>query len=246
MDRLIYTALSGLDSAMGRQRALANNLANAQTPGFREEEFAVRSMTLKGPSLEARSMGQGAVRGADLTPGKVIPTGNTLDIAMKGDAMLTLQSLDGSEVYSRRGDLRIGVGGVLENGDGLPVQGQNGPITVPPRLSVSIGKDGTVFTSDPAAPDAPAEELDKLKLVSPAGSAVVKDLAGFMRVHGNGVLPVDETAEVQSGMLEQSNVDTSEVLVQMIEAQRSFEQRSKVIATARELDESGARLMSLS
>jgi flagellar basal-body rod protein FlgF len=85
--------------------------------------------------------------------------------------------------------------------------------------------------------------VDKLKLANWRGTAIEKDLTGVFRAPNNGVLPTDENAEVIVGSLEQSNVKTTETLVDMVEAQRSFEMRTKLIATAKELDEGGASLM---
>lgn len=245
MDRLIYTALSGMNAAMDRQRAVANNLANASTTGFRAEEFSVAPITLKGDALEARAMAQGAVRGADMAGGTVTRTGQPLDVALQGNALLALQAADGGEAYTRRGDLSIAASGLLQNGDGLPVLGEAGPITVPAGATINIGEDGTIWQSDPAAPDAPPSALAKLKLANPQGSAVVKDLDNLLRVPGGGVLPADPTAKLVSGALEGSNVDTATTLVQMIEAQRAFEQRTRIISTAEQLDQASARLMGL-
>ena len=91
----------------------------------------------------------------------------------------------------------------------------------------------------------PPQTVDKIKLVSPAGSNVEKGLDGLFRVVGGGVLPTDDTATVQVGALEGSNVDPSEVMVQMIQSQRLFEIRTKLVATAKEVDQSGASLMRL-
>jgi len=245
MDRLIYTALSAMDSAMARQRVIANNLANASTPGFRAEEFAVTPATIRGAPLEARAMARGHVRGADLAQGKITATGRALDIAVEGDALIALQARDGSEVYSRRGDLKVSASGVLENGEGLAVLGEAGPITLPPSSDITIAADGSVLVRDPAAPNEPPGAIDRIKLVSPAGSRIEKGLDNLLRVPGGGALPADPTARVRSGMIETSNVDTAATLVEMIEAQRAFEQRAKIIATAREIDEASARLMSL-
>lgn len=246
MDRLIYTAFTAMDAAMNRQRAVANNLANASTPGFKAEEFAVTPATLKGDTLEVRALAQGAVRGANLAAGRILPTGRNLDIAVEHNALIALQGRDGEEVYTRRGDLRITATGVLENGDGLPVMGEGGAITIPPGGRVSIAGDGGVFVSDPAAgPGEPAEQVGRIKLVSPEGSAIFKGLDNLLRVPGGGALPVDPTASVRPGSLEASNVDTATTLVQMIEAQRAFEQRSMVIEKAGELDRASTMLMSL-
>ncbi|MFN3991073.1 MAG: flagellar basal body rod protein FlgF [Erythrobacter sp.] len=256
MDRLIYTALTAMNAALDRQRATANNLANATTPGFRQEVFAVLPATLKnaadGSWIEARAMARGNVRGADMAGGKINTTGQPLDIAIEGKALIAFQAPDGAgEVYSRRGDLRVGATGLLENGEGLPVLGEGGtPISVPPGLDISIAGDGSVLARDPAAPgNQPPDTVDRIKLVSPEGSQLVKGTDSFLKVPdgqgGTGTLPPDPTARVIAGALEASNVETAEVLVAMIDAQRAFEQRAKIIRTAGELDEAGSRLMAL-
>jgi len=250
MDRLIYTALTSMNASMDRQRAVANNLANASTPGFRAEVFAVTSATLKDGSIEARALARGMVRGADMATSQVNQTGQPLDLAVQGKALLAFQRPQGGEggpeVYSRRGDLRVSDTGVLENGEGLAVLGVGGgPITVPQGFAISVAEDGAILASDPAAPNVAAEVVDQIKLVSPEGSRLLKGVDSFLKVVGDGVLPPDPTARVTSGALEDSNVETAETLVDMIDAQRAFEQRAKIIKTARDLDEAGSGLMSL-
>ena len=247
MDRLIYTAMTAMNAAMDRQRVVANNLANASTPGFRQEIFSVTPATLKDGSLEARAPARGNVRGADMTAARVVPTGNPLDVALEGEALLAFQSPDRQgEIYSRRGDLRVSASGVIENGEGLAVLGEGGtPISVPPGFSIAIAADGTILARDPATPNAPAEPLDKLRLVNPQGSPLAKGIDSFLKVPGGGVLPPDPAARLTTGALEMSNVETADTLVQMIEAQRAFEQRAKIISTAGTLDEAGSGLMAL-
>lgn len=243
MDRLIYTAMSGMTDSMVRQRVIASNMANAQTVGFRAEMLYSTPVTLKGPSLEARAMTEGEVRGADMSAGSITQTGRGLDIAMEGEALLAVQAQDGSEAYTRRGDLSISPTGVLQNGDGRPVIGNSGPISLPIGADATISNDGAVLVRNPESPSDPAVEVDRIKLASPKGSQIVKDVDGLFRVTGGGVLPGDEEAKVVSGALEQSNVKPTEIIVQMIEAQRLFDIRTKLISTARDVDESGASLM---
>ncbi|MEM1051688.1 MAG: flagellar basal body rod protein FlgF [Pseudomonadota bacterium] len=251
MDRLIYTAMTGMDAAMNRQRMTANNLANANTPGFRQELFSVTPATIKDPSmdakgLEARAMARGFVRNVDMSLAQAKPTGQPLDIAVKGEALIAFQAPDGGEIYSRRGDFRVAASGVLENGEGLPVLGETGaPITVPAGFAIKIAEDGSVLGTDPAAPNVPAAAFDKIKLVSADGSQLVKGIDSFLKVPNGGVLPNDPTASVTPGALEQSNVNTAATLVDMIEAQRSFEMRARVIQTASELDESSSSLLTM-
>lgn len=246
MDRLIYTAVSGMSDSMIRQSAIASNLANAQTIGFRAETFQSTPVTIKGPQLEARSMVTTGVLGADMTAGSIIESGNKLDIAVNGNALIAVQAQDGTEAYTRRGDLSISPSGLLSNGDGRPVLGEDGPITVPLNAEVSISEDGSVMVADPEKPEQKPQVVGRIKLASWEGSPVAKGTDGLFRVRGGGVLPTDEAATVVSGSLEQSNVDVTQILVEMVEAQRLFDMRTKLVATARDVDEGGATLMRLS
>ncbi|HEU4650749.1 MAG TPA: flagellar basal body rod C-terminal domain-containing protein, partial [Croceibacterium sp.] len=182
---------------------------------------------------------------ADMSAGEIVETGRGLDISVAGDALIAVQAPDGSEAYTRRGDLSLSTAGVLVNGEGYPVLGDAGPISLPPTGVAVIAPDGTVTVADPAAPDQPPQELGRIKLAAWQGSAVAKGLDGLFRVAEGGVLPRDEQASVRTGTLEQSNVNTTEVLVDMIDAQRQFAMRTKLIATASDVDEGGVQLMRL-
>jgi flagellar basal-body rod protein FlgF len=240
MDGLIYTAVSGMNASMQRQRMIASNMANSQTIGFRAETMQFTPQTLTTPSdgenLEVRAMTSGMVKGAMMKAGSLTQTGRELDLALAGDAMLTVQAPDGGEGYTRRGDLSVSASGLVQNGEGLPVIGENGPITVP-------------LGSRPQSPDQPPVKIERLKLANWRGSKIEKDLNGLFRVPAengeNGVLPLDDDARVMTGTLEQSNVNPSDVLVEMVEAQRLYDMRTKLVATAKELDEHGAQLMRL-
>lgn len=246
MDRMIWTAVTGMSASMARQRMIASNMANAQTIGFRAEIMRATPMTLKGPSLESRAMTDASVHGAIMTAGVMTPTGRALDVALQGDAMLTVQAADGSEAYTRRGDLSVSPNGLLVNGEGYPVMNDGGPISIPPGSDVSIAEDGAVLVRDPANREAPPQQIDRLKLASWRGSDIAKGLDGLFRVTGGGVLPADADARLAPATLEQSNVKPSEVLVEMVEAQRLYDMRTKLVATAKELDEGSASLMRLS
>ena len=166
-----------------------------------------------------------------------------LDVALQGQALLTVQAPDGSEAYTRRGDLSISANGLLVNGEGFAVMSEGGPITLPPDGSFAIAEDGAVLRRDPGAPDAAPTEVGRLKLANPAGTAIAKGLDGLFRVTAGGILPGDAQARLAPATLEQSNVRPSEVLVDMVEAQRLYDMRTKLVATAKELDEGGASLM---
>ena len=250
MDHLIFTAYSGMNQSMVRQRVTANNMANAQTIGFRAETLTTTPITLKvgpngAPALEARAMTDGEVHGANMAEGSLTQTGNPLDVALSGDAMLSVQGEDGAEAYTRRGDLAVSAGGVLQNGEGRPVIGSSGPISVPPGSKVTLSADGSVNVAQLENPGAPPQVIDRIKLASTTGSKIAKGLDGLFRVIGGGTLPANEDAKLQVGTLEQSNVNASDVLIQMVEAQRLFDIRTKVVSTAKDIDEQGQGLMRL-
>ncbi|NNM77069.1 flagellar basal body rod protein FlgF [Sphingomonas sp. ID1715] len=245
MDRLVYTAYSGLRSRMAAQAAIANNMANASTVGFRADQIGFEQLALKGGAFEARALTAGEVIDADRKNGAVIGTGRDLDIAIEGNDWLAVQAADGEEAYTRRGDLSIAPSGVLQTGDGMPVIGGSGPITIPPAAKVTIGPDGSVLVVPPGGELDKPQVVDKLKLVDPKGSETVKGTDNLLRVKGGGTLPENLDAKVLSGSLEQSNVNITDTLVQMIENQRSYEVQAKLLSSAKDMDDGGASIMRL-
>jgi len=246
MDRLIQTSASALRGAMQRQSTIASNLANAATPGFRGEMAAVKPLWLVGEGLESRALASEGVLAADMSGGAVNATGRPLDVALRNDALLGVQGRDGTEGYTRRGDLQVADSGLLTTGDGMPVLGDGGPITLPPHDKVEIDQAGAVWIrpagSDPVTP---LQRVDQLKLASPVGSKVTKHLDGLFRVDGGGVLPSDPAARVIPASLEGSNVNTSQALIDMIQASRDWETQIKMIGEAKDLDARTADLMRL-
>ncbi|MET0370049.1 MAG: flagellar basal body rod protein FlgF, partial [Sphingobium sp.] len=196
-------------------------------------------------SLNTRAQASEQVIAADMAQGAVTATGNPLDVAMNGDAMLAVQATDGSEAYTRRGDLKLSDSGLLLTGDGLPVLGEGGPITLPELDSVSIAQDGSIWGVPRGGDAAAPQQIDKLKLVSPVGSSVSKGTDGLFREVNGGALPSDPIATVTGGSVEGSNVNATASLVAMIEASRAWETQVKMIDTAKQLDDGGASLMRL-
>lgn len=243
MDRLVYTAYSGLRGRMAAQAAIANNLANASTVGFRADTFNFEQLALKGAGFDSRALTSEEVVDADRKGGAVIATGRDLDIAIDGDAWLAVQAADGEEAYTRRGDLTIAPSGVLQTGDGFPVIGNSGPVTLPPAAKVTIAPDGSILVVPPGGDLDKPQVVDRLKLVDPKGSTTLKGMDNLLRVKNGGALPANLDATVKSGSLEQSNVNMTEMLVAMIENQRSYEIQAKMLSTAKDMDDGGASLM---
>ncbi|MET0307192.1 MAG: flagellar basal-body rod protein FlgF [Sphingomonas sp.] len=243
MDKLVYTALSGLRSQMSAQSTIANNIANASTTGYRAERVNFDRLVLQGQGFESRELASEEVNDFDRRAGTMIQTGRPLDVAVTGDSWMAVQATDGSEAYTRRGDLNVSSSGVLETGDGFPVMGSGGPITVPPYQSIAIAEDGTVTIVPPGGDASQPQVVDKIKLASTDGSQTSKGLDNLLHVKGGGVLPEDMDAKVQGGALEQSNVNLTQSLVDMIENQRSYEVQANLLKEAKTMDESSASLM---
>lgn len=245
MDRLVNTALTAMRGAMARQSSIANNLANANTVGFRAEIANAETRWIKGDELNTRAQQAEQVIAADMAQGAITQTGNPLDVAMNGDALLAVQGSNGEEAYTRRGDLKLSDSGLLTTGDGLPVLGEGGPITLPPADSLTIAQDGSIWIVPQGGEASNPQRIDALKLVSPVGSSIAKGTDGLFRETNGGALPQDPLGTVTSGSVEGSNVNATASLVAMIEASRAWETQVKMIDTAKQLDDGGASLMRL-
>ena len=245
MNGIVQSSVAALRAAMNRQAMTANNLANANTAGFRADVSANQSTFLQAGGQIFGARVTGMMVDTNMAPGAVNQTGRELDVALSGGALLSVQARNGDEAYTRRGDLMVTDSGLLTNGDGTPVLGEGGPITLPSYDSVRIDVDGQIWIV-PAGGDADNPTMvDRLKLVDPTGSQIVKGLDGLFRVRNGGALPQDPEARLTAGSLEQSNVNTTQALVDMIEASRAWDTQIKLVESARELDTSAADLMRL-
>jgi flagellar basal-body rod protein FlgF len=240
MDRLIYLAMSGAKATMQRQEVLANNLANASTNGFRAEMQAFRAVPIRGDGASTRVYALESTVGADVRPGVMETTNRPLDVAMQGNAWLAVQSLDGTEGYTRAGALQVDAEGQLVTPSGLPILGDGGPITVPANAAIDVGADGTISAQVGHARPQP---VGRLKLVTPEpGAPLQRGEDGLFRA-ADGDLPADPLARLQSGTLEGSNVSAVETMVGMIAAARQFEQQMKTLKDAEQREQNAAKLL---
>jgi flagellar basal-body rod protein FlgF len=244
MDKLIYSSLSAMRAAMARQTMTANNLANVNTAGFRAEMSSSTALWLKGDGLDARATNSGEVTSADMAEGTVSDTGRDLDVAVQGkDSLLAVQSREGDEAYTRRGDLQVSDSGLLTTGDGMPVLGDSGPITLPPYDKLVIAGDGTISIIPQGGDATQLQQVDRLKLVSTNGNTVEKGLDGLFRLRSGGTLGADPQAAVRQGALEGSNVNVSATLIDMIEASRDWDMQVKMMSSAQDIDKASTDLM---
>ena len=241
MDRVIYLAMAGAKATLQRQDVLAHNLANASTNGFRAEMMAFRAVPVRGDGASTRVYALETTPGYNAEPGPIATTGRSLDVAVAGQGWLAVQSLDGTEAYTRNGSLDVNNEGLLVSRSGLPVLGDGGPITVPANAQVTIGVDGTLSAS---VGNGRPQGIGRLKLVTPEAPLLRGDDGLFRGADGD--LQADPSARVQSGALEGSNVSPVEAMVAMIAAARQFEQQMKMLQTSQERETSATKLLSSS
>jgi flagellar basal-body rod protein FlgF len=232
MDRLIYVAMAGAEQAFNQQAVTAHNLANATTTGYRAETTAFRTAPVIGPGLPTRAYAVDSTPGADFTPGVIQTTGRALDIAVQGPGFIAVQGADGTEAYTRNGDLQVSPDGQLQTRSGAPVLSDGGPLTVPDHARVTIARDGTVSILPEGAPLNSITVAGRIKLVNPPTGALVKGDDGLFRMRGGEPAQADPDVAIVSGALEGSNVNTVTAMVDMIAAAREYELHMKMLQNA--------------
>lgn len=246
MDRMLYIAMTGAKQTMQAQAVNANNIANVNTTGFRQDLAAMRSMPLFGPGLPTRVYAMTERPGSSMTSGTITATGRDLDVAVKGDGWIAVQGRDGNEAYTRAGDLKVTTAGILQTGAGHPVLGDNGPISLPPASKIEIGHDGTISIVPQGDEATNLQEVDRLRLVSPSVNELYKGNDGLFRLKSGEPAEADAEVRVVPGALETSNVNIAEALVNMIDLARQFEMQVRMMRVAEQNDQKTAQIMQLS
>jgi len=252
MDRLIYTALNAISVNRDTQVNQAQNLANQNVPGFR------RDLTNNGATKFLQTLGEidnslgtrafqieSDVGQFSNQLGDMRRTDTELDVAIADKGYFFIQPEAGDPALSRRGDLRRDADGVLKNGAGDAMLDQNlAPITLPAYRSIRITDIGEIYIQPADEPGGEAVLAGILATVIPAdGVALTKGQDGEIRQADGTVPPADQRAQVLQGVLEGSNVNTVEEMLSSMQVQREFEMGMRMILAARDLDESGARMM---
>lgn len=246
MDSLLWVAMAGAKENFHALSVRSNNLANANTTGFKAEFENTRAMSVFGNAYPTRAFAMDEIPGYNFNGGAMQTTGRTLDVALQGDGFLAVRDRDGNEAYTRFGNLEIGSDGVLRTSTGLEVLDENGnQIVLPtPLAQIDINNDGYI-TGRPFDADANVvETYQRLKLVNPELRSIEKGYDGLFRSRDGTALAQDDTVQVQSGMLESSNVNPVEELTNLIRIQRSYDSQVKLMQAAGEMDDAQNRLLS--
>ncbi|MBS0510639.1 MAG: flagellar basal-body rod protein FlgF [Proteobacteria bacterium] len=245
MDRLIYTAMTGARGTLDQQGAVAHNIANSTTTGFRAELHKLRAVDVQTEALRTRAFTVDASVVNDYTAGPMQYSGRPYDVAVAGKGWLAVQMPDGSEAYTRNGSLELSANGVLQTRDGRPVIGDGGPVSIPPDNEISIGNDGSISALQPGQLGV-VNVVGRLKLVNPPEQSLVRGDDGLFRLQQGGAAPADENVRVAGGYLEGSNVNVVDQMVQMISLGRQFEMQTRMLQTADQNDQAAAKVLSVS
>jgi flagellar basal-body rod protein FlgF len=243
MDHSLYVAMTGAKQIMQAQAVNAHNMANVSTIGFRADTHQFQSFPIYGAGYPTRVNAVATDGGADLSTGVLSSTGRDLDIAVNGKGFIAVQGADGKEAYTRAGDLQITANGVLQTASGYPVMSDGSVISLPPASQVTIGGDGTISVVPLGLSPAALAQGDRIKLVNPAEKDLVKGTDGLFRLKTGAKAPSDTSVTISSGVLESSNVNMAQSLINMIELQRLYEMQIKGISTADQNSQSSERLM---
>ncbi len=247
MDGALYVASSGADQIMAAQTVSINNLANSQTTGFKSDLAEFFSQGVYGDGVQSRAYAMAEDQSADFSAGSMASTGRELDVAIKGDGWIAVETASGEEAMTRAGDLVVSAEGLLVTGRGEAVLGNGGPIAIPPYESLDIGSDG-VISIRPAGqgPDALAI-LDRIKLVNPPLTDIKKGADGLFHMNEpDQVAEADANVRLASGVLEGSNVRPMSEMVKIIDLSRQYESTMKLMKLVETNDESSAQIMQVS
>jgi flagellar basal-body rod protein FlgG len=249
----LHVARTGLEAQDARMRVIANNLANIGTTGFKRDRanfatLAYQDSRVAGQQSSSETafatglnLGTGvAIQSTTsiITQGTLSTTGNGLDMALDGAGFFQVQLPGGRLAYTRAGNFSMSAEGALVTAQGYPVQPQ---ITIPEGASaITVSADGTVSANVGGGSE--PTELGQITLASFINSAGLQSLgdnflaetaaSGPAQV---GVAGQDGRGSIRQGMLEASNVNVVEELVDMIETQRAYEINSKLISAVDEM-----------
>ncbi len=216
MDNASYTALTRQSGLMQEMRALANNIANSSTTGFRAEGvmFSEHIKAL-GPGAVSLSMATAAVRDTVMTQGSLSQTGGTFDLAIEGDGFFLIETPNGQRL-TRAGAFGPNENGDLVTPDGYQVLDAGGaPVFVPQGVGrIGISPDGTI--------SAGGQPIGQIGLVTPTDPNQMFREGGVMFEARGGFEPAPDGRMLQ-GFLEDSNVNPILQVSRMIEVQRAYE-----------------------
>lgn len=239
---MLYTAMTGATELVHAQSVTANNLANANTTGFRKDLAMMLHQPIRRDE-DSRHYAVTSTTAQDFEKGNYINTDRALDIAVEGEGWIAVVGENGTPGYTRAGSLYVGGEGILRNREGQMVLGNEGPISVPPDSEVKIASDGTVNVFGTGEFEGDVAQIDRVMLVNPDSKSIEKGVDGLFRMKdGSEALPAAEV-RLKSGVLEGSNVSAIEAMTEMIQVSRQYEMQVKMMKTANDLAQRSSSIL---
>ncbi len=245
MDRLLYIAMNGAKHSLYRQDVTASNLANVSTNGYKAQNVAFRALPVFGPGMATRAYSVESTPNANLSSGVLHTTGRPLDVAIQGRGWIAVQDAKGGEAYTRNGSLQVDASGMLVTSNGQPVVGDGGPIAVPENSELTVGKDGSVTVVSNGQFNA-MTTIGRIKLVNPADADMVRGDDGLFRQKSGQPAEADANVKLASSVLESSNVNAVDAMVNIIEQSRFFDMQMQLIKKADDNASRATQVLSLS
>jgi flagellar basal-body rod protein FlgF len=228
----IYISMCGAVARGEQLDSIADNLANAQTPGFKASRPAFETF-MAASGAQDKHYAAAVATSFDLRPGPTTRTANPLDVLPEEGAFLAVQQPGGEVAYTRDGRLTLDGVRRLVSGAGKPVLDTTGhPIVVPPDLVPTIDEQGRV--------NAGSIELGQLALVRLEGP--VDRVGASLMAPGQGGRAIPVEAGVRTGEVEMGNASALETTIALVSAQRSYDSSMQAIQTYRQLDSRAAEL----
>jgi flagellar basal-body rod protein FlgG len=250
MDASMWVAKTGLDAQQTRLNVISNNLANVNTTGFKRDRAMFEDLLYQnvrqagGQTAQTTQAPTGLMIGTGTrivateknhAQGNMINTQNALDIAIAGEGFFQITMPDGTLAYTRDGSFKLSNVGQLVTATGNPLAP---PIIIPGNASsITIGEDGTVSVE--IFGGGGAQQLGQIQVARFVNAAGLTPLGGnlYKQTVASGapqlLNPGTQAAgTLRQGMLESSNVNVVEEMVNMIETQRAYEINSKAISAA--------------
>ena len=244
MNDALYIAATGMKAQTAQIDSIANNVANASTPGIKRSSLRIGDLISAGvvapvqgdPLTSPAGVKIGAVQ-RSFTAGELRRTDDAMSLAIQGDGFLEVQLPDGSAAFARSTRLEISADRMLTTTDGLQLRQH---IHVPADIRrVAIGEDGQVQGVDDAGRTMALGRIDVAVFASPSGLTPAGDgLWQASAKSGEAVLsPAGEAGagRLKQGYQEASNVQLVEEMVQLMVAQRAYEMSVKVMQAADEV-----------
>ena len=243
MNKALYVAMTGAKEILNAQAVNNFNLANVNTTGFKAELSAFQSQAVIGSGFPSRVYATDNTTGWNSASGSMITTGRPLDVAVQGQGFIAVQGPNGQEAYTRNGNLDVNANGMLVTSTGQLVLGDSGPISVPPSTSIKIGSDGTVSAVPRGQTPDTLVTLGRIKLVNPPTSSLQRGGDGLFFTTNGKPAPADASVQLASGVLESSNVDVADAMVNMITLARNWDMQVKVMKSVNSNSAAAAQLL---